>query len=381
MRSAKCATLCQAIHALSRMVFGDRMVAEDAEEVNRMQNQTAWLTEIEKIEIRDSPMPEVGPDDVLLEIKHVGVCGSDVGFFTDPTAGGHFDTRLPVVLGHECAGKVIETGAKVTGLAAGDLVAVEPGIPCFHCPLCLSGRYNLCQKVNFMACPPWEKAALHRYISHPAAFCFKLPDNMSTVEGALVEPLAVGVHAATRANVAPGDSVIILGSGTIGLMTLLACRSRGVTNITVVDLYDNRLAMAKEAGARGTINSRETDVAEAVSRATGGAGMDFVFETAGNPKTASLTTRLVKAGGKVVMVGNIHGDTPYDFLTMNNKEADILSIFRYRNIFRPTIESIASGMIPVKQMATAFFPFEQVQKAFETALHDRQNQVKVIIEF
>jgi len=345
-----------------------------------MKNQSALLTEPCKLVIVDSDMPVMGPEDVMIEIKHVGICGSDVSWFEHPVENNGEPVKLPVVLGHECAGKVVDKGENVTTLQIGDNVAIEPGIPCFKCDKCLTGKYNLCQKVNFMACGPWEKAALHRYIVHPASFSFKMPTNMSTVEGALVEPLAVGVHAATRAQVGPGDSVVILGSGTIGLMTLLACRCRGASNITVVDLYDNRLEMAKQAGAKTTINSREKDVIQEVQKLTEGKGMDFVFEAAGAQETTIMTPKLVGAGGTVVLVGMSHGTPAFDFMTMSLKEADILTIFRYRNIYAPTIDAIAGGIIPVKQMATAFFPFEEVQKAFECAKNDRQNQVKVMIE-
>ena len=344
-----------------------------------MENRTAYLVAPETFEVRDSSMPQVGDDDVLVEIKHVGVCGSDVSCYHNPF-GGRRKIELPIVLGHECAGVVIETGKNVKNLKPGDNVALEPGIPCYHCDLCLSGRYNLCRDVIFMAAYPYKTAALHRYVTHPQSFTFKLPDNMSTVEGSMVEPLAVGVHAAARANAQPGNSVIILGVGTIGLTTLLACRARGITNITVVDIFDNRLEFAAKMGATRTINSANEDVVAKVMEDTDGLGIDLVFETAGNTQTAAMTSDLVKFGGKVIMVGNIHGKTPYDFMIMNRKEADILSVFRYRNIYPAVIELISGGIMPVKEMVTATYPFEQVGEAFDKALNDKQNQIKVIIE-
>lgn len=346
-----------------------------------MKNQTAYLVEPGKFEIKDTPMPVCGDDDVVVEIKHMGICGSDVMFYQDPTVGGELDTKLPVVLGHECAGKVIEIGKNVKKFVVGDMVALEPGVPCGKCEYCLSGKYNLCPDVDFMAAPPWKSGALHRYLRHPAAFTFKLPDNMDTIEGAMIEPLAVGVHAAGRAAVEPGQSVLILGAGCIGLMTLLACKNRGVSDITVVDLFENRLEKALELGAARVINGKETDTIQEVGRLTDGKGMDVIFETAGSGATAKQIPYLVKAGGKAVLVGNVHGATPMELFEMNNKEADILTVFRYRNIFPVAIAGVAAGNIPVKKVASDFFTFEQVNEAFECALKEKQTALKVVIEF
>ncbi|MEG1276118.1 MAG: NAD(P)-dependent alcohol dehydrogenase [Ruthenibacterium sp.] len=346
-----------------------------------MRNQTAYLRETGKFEIENTPMPQCGPEDVVVQIKHMGICGSDVMFYQDPTVGGIFKPKFPMVLGHECAGVVTEVGVRVENFAIGDKVALEPGVPCCKCEYCLSGKYNLCQKVNFMAAPPFLSGALHRFVAHPAAFTFKLPDNVSTLEGAMIEPLAVGIHAANRAQAEPGKSIVILGTGCIGLMTLLACRSRGASNITVIDLFENRLNMAKELGAAHGINAEKENSTAHVMELTNGMGADIVFETAGSVHTAKQTPELVKAGGKVVMVGNIHGNTSYDFFTMNCKEADIISVFRYCNVYPSAIESVASGNIPVKKIASNFFAFNQVNEAFACALNEKQTALKVVMEF
>lgn len=266
-------------------------------------------------------------------------------------------------------------------LKKGDTVALEPGVPCGKCEYCLSGKYNLCPDVDFMAAPPFHRSALQKYVSHPAAFAFKLPETMDTVQGAMIEPLAVGVHAANRAQVQPGQSICILGAGCIGLMTLMACKSRGATNITVVDLFQNRLDKALELGATNIINARETDTIEELMRYTNNKGADRVFETAGSVPTTQQIPYLVKAGGKAVIVGNVHGEPKMDFFAMNNKEADILSVFRYRNIFPMAIDSVASGSIPVKKVATNFFGFDQIQEAFECALNEKQTALKVVVQF
>lgn len=346
-----------------------------------MKNQTAYLVEPGRFEIRDSAMPECKKDEIVIKTKHMGICGSDVMFYQDPTVGGALDTKLPIVLGHEVSGEIVEIGEEVKNLKVGDKVALEPGVPCGKCKFCLSGKYNLCPDVDFMAAPPWKSGALHRYIAHPAAFAYKLPDHLDTVEGAMIEPLAVGVHAAGRAGVEPGQAICILGAGCIGLMVLLACKNRGVSDITVVDLFDNRLEKARELGASNIIHGKDADTVEELMRLTGGEGADVVFETAGSSATAAQTPYLVKSGGKIVMVGNVHGKTPMELFELNNKEADILSVFRYRNIFPTAIAGVTAGNIPVKQVVTNFFTFEQVNEAFSCALKEKQTALKVILEF
>jgi len=345
-----------------------------------MKNRTAYLTGDRKLEIKESEMPEVRPDELLIKVKHVGVCGSDLAFFEDVTIHGSVNARYPVVLGHECAGEVVGFGEKTSGFSIGDRVAVEPGVPCMKCSYCMNGRYNLCDNMNFMACPPWERAALSEYISHPAMMCFKLPENVSTMEGALVEPLAVGMHATLRAGAKPGMTVLIIGSGCIGLVTLLACRSQGIGTVYVADMYDNRLAKARAFGARDVINSGRTDLVEKVNELTENRGADIVFEAAGSPKTAELTQRVVKKGGKIVVVGNTHGSVPFDLMKIGSREVDIIGIFRYRNLYPMLIELISAGIIDIAPICTDLYAFEQIQRGFEDAHERKMEVVKAVIE-
>ncbi len=346
-----------------------------------MKNQAAYLIDKQKLEIRDCPMPEVGPDDVLIEIKHVGICGSDVMFYVDPNVGGRFDTKLPVILGHESAGLVVEVGENVKTLKPGDRVAVEPGVPCGKCEYCLSGQYNLCRDVDFMACAPWHRAAFQRYISHPAAFCFKLPDNVSTIEGAMIEPLAVGLHAANRSRAHLGQTAVILGSGCIGLMTLLSVKAMGVSDVIITDVFDNRLEVAEKLGANHVINAANEDTVKRVLELTEGKGADIVYETAGSARTTEKTPDLVKAGGVIAVVGNVHDPVNYDFMTLNGKEVDVMTTFRYRNIYPMAINAISAGTINVKAVATNFMPFEKIGEAFDIALNQKQTALKVVVEF
>src|SRR5512141_2535439 len=184
------------------------------------QMQTAVLHRAHDLRLEERPIPRPGPDEVLVAIRAVGVCGSDVHYWHEGRIGD-FVVQAPLVLGHECAGVVVESGAEVTSLAPGDRVALEPGVPCRRCPACKSGRYNLCPDVIFMATPPVD-GAFAQYVVHPADFAYRLPDHASLEEGALLEPLSVGIHAARRAGVGLGDTVLVGGAGPIGLTALLA---------------------------------------------------------------------------------------------------------------------------------------------------------------
>ena len=346
-----------------------------------MTNQTAYLTAPCNFEIRASQMPVPKPDDIVVAVEHVGICGSDVLFYNDPTVGGELSVNLPIVLGHECAGTVVDVGSSVHHIKTGDRVALEPGVPCGKCAFCREGRYNLCPDVIMMAAPPFETGSLSRYVKHPAAYSFKLPENVSTLEGALIEPLAIGLHAAERANAKLGQSALILGSGCIGLMTLLACKARGVGNIIVADLFDNRLKIAKELGATATINSSKTDLVEAVSKLTDSQKTDLIFETAGSPHTTKLIPYLVKRGGSVTMVGNVHGDVPFNFNTFNPKEITMTTVFRSANDFPRAIEGVSQGYIPVSKMISNRFDFTDVNMAFDYACNHKQEVLKVMIDF
>jgi L-iditol 2-dehydrogenase len=347
-----------------------------------MKNQTAYLTGPRRIEIRDSAMPAVGDDDVLVRIDRVTICGSDAHFFADPTFSGAFDPEkiLPLVLGHECSGIVEQAGANVRHLVPGDRVAIEPGDGCGKCSYCLEGHYNLCRSMNFMAAYPFRRGALSRYVAHPAKLAFKLPDNMDTLEGALNEPLAVGMHAVNRSGAKLGKSAAVLGCGAIGLMTIASLKAMGVDEIIAADLFPNRLENARRMGAASVIDSSKQDLIQEVLRRTDGLGANFVFETAGSQKTASMSIDLVAPGGKIVMVGNIYGETPFRFLAANDKEVDILSVFRYVNIYPMAIKAVASGRIGIRHMISEIFPFEKTQDAFCRAVDAKAEVIKVAIK-
>lgn len=346
-----------------------------------MKNQTAYLTEKKKIEIRDSEMPVCGNNDVLVEIKNVGICGSDMMFFDDPTAGGTIDTKLPIVLGHEASGIVIDKGIDVTDLEIGDTVAMEPGIPCGHCEQCMSGHYNLCKDVVFFAAPPFKTGAYSRYVKHPAYLTFKLPKGMSTVEGAMLEPFSVGLSATNHSSLAPSKRAVILGAGCIGQMTLLALKAAGVDHILITDLCDNRLNKAMELGAEFVVNSGKEDIEKTIDDYWGGKKADIVYETAGSHITAQLGSKLLAKKGELIIVGNIHHPVTLDILAMSKLEASLKTVWRYANTYPIAIDIASRKKVDLNAVVTNYFKFEDIQKAFEVSSFDKQNVVKSIIEF
>ncbi len=346
-----------------------------------MKNIAALLTGKEKIEFFDYPMPTLGDDDVLVEIKHCGICGSDVGVYADPTVGGALDITLPVMLGHESAGVVVGLGANVTDLAIGDKVALEPGVPCGKCEACLRGDYNLCDDVIFMAAPPFTTGAMCKYVAHPRSRTFKLPEGMSTIEGALMEPFSVGMFAAQHGEVDLTQSVAIIGGGCIGMMTALACRARGCTNIIIADLFDSHLEVARKLGFTKVFNSTGKDLAQCVRELNGGRGVDVAFETAGSAYVVGKLPGMVRRGGTIVLVGNIMKPVEFDFWSISYNQIAIKPIFRYKHLYPACIAVTAAGNAAVSDIGIKVYPFSEAPAAFDCALHDKLNTLKVIVEF
>lgn len=233
-----------------------------------MENKAVFMQGTNNMGFKEVPMPTLTERDVLVKVDIVGICGSDVHYYQHGRIGD-FIVEGDFILGHECAGEVVAVGPAVKSLQVGDRVALEPGKTCGRCEYCKTGRYNLCPEVEFFATPPFH-GVFTNYVAHPEDMCFKLPDNVSNAEGALVEPLAVGLHAANQGAVSLGDTVVIFGTGCIGLVTLLACKAKGASKIIVVDVLENRLKKAAQLGATHVINARSENVLEAVAAITAG---------------------------------------------------------------------------------------------------------------
>ena len=268
----------------------------------------------------------------------------------------------------------------MTTLKKGDRVCMEPGVPCMKCEECLSGHYNLCRDVRFWATPPYD-GVLSEYICHPAAFTFKIPDNMSFTEGALVEPLAIGLHACNMGGVKLGQTVAIMGAGCIGLVTLLAAKAYGATRIIVGDVLDKRLDKARELGAIA-VNTKEEDFVAKVMELTEGRGADVCIDCAGFSATVDSCLSCAKPAGVVIIVG-LGQDRVDGFNTsiMSTKELTVKSIFRYRNLYPTAINAIADGRIDVESIVSHRFTFDDTINAFATCHRDIRNVVKGVIEY
>jgi len=324
-------------------------------------------------ENRDVPKPK--PRNVLLKIHTVGICGSDVHYWAHGRCGP-FVMKSPIVLGHECSGIVVEVGQGVKNLKPGDRVAIEPGVPCQTCIYCRSGRYNLCPDVVFLATPPYD-GSLATYIEHPATFCYKMPEHMSFEEGALLEPLSVGVQACRLSHVQAGSHVLITGAGPVGLVSLLVAKASGATKVIVVDLLENRLAVAKKIGADAVFVSTDPDILQKIAEH---APITQTLECSGSDAALTLAIRATSPGGKIMSIGR--GVKPTQNIPLfeaADKEIDICGSFRYHDTYPTALELVASGKVNVKPLVTHHFSLDQCQQAFETAEGGKDGAIKVTI--
>lgn len=341
--------------------------------------KTAVMTGIGQMAFEERPVPVPGPDDVLVRIEKVGICGSDLHYFEHGRIGDYV-VEPPFVLGHEAAGTVTHIGERVAHLAIGDRVALEPGIACGTCEFCRSGNYNLCPEVVFFATPPVD-GTFQEYVAHPANLCFKLPESVSTLEGALIEPLAVGFHAANQGKARIGQTAVVFGSGCIGLVSMMALKAMGLSDVYMVDVLLARLQRASDLGATVAINGTETDPVAEVMRLTGSRGCDLVIETSGTDIAAGQAVRMARKGGTIVMVG--YGKTGNTTLPMSlalDKELRFETVFRYRHIYPMAIQAVADGRVDLEGIVSHTFAFDDIQQAMDASIADKATIVKAVVD-
>jgi D-xylulose reductase len=336
------------------------------------------LEKVHELQIRDITIPEpLGAHDVRIKMHTIGVCGSDVHYY-EWGAIGPFIVREPMVLGHEASGTIIEVGSAVANLKVGDRVCMEPGIPDPNSKATRLGIYNLDPAVRFWATPPVH-GVLRPTVVHPAAFTFKLPDNVSFAEGAMVEPLAVGMHAANKAQIRPGDVAVVMGAGPIGMLQVLAALAGGCSHVIVSDVVQPKLDLAATLGSVTPVNVSKENLTEVVKNLTDGWGADIVFECSGNEKAAAGVFEPLCPGGKVIFVGIPGKPIPYDVSAAQIKEARIEHVFRYAHVYPRAIALMGSGQLNVKPLITDTFTFKDSKQAFDYALHMPPTSVKVQI--
>ncbi|WP_423212573.1 NAD(P)-dependent alcohol dehydrogenase [Paracoccus yeei] len=336
------------------------------------------LEEKGKLSLRDFDMPRtLGPRDVRIKTHTVGICGSDVHYYTHGKIG-HFVVDAPMVLGHEASGTVVEVGSEVGHLKPGDRVCMEPGIPDPTSRAAKLGIYNVDPAVVFWATPPVH-GCLTPEVVHPAAFTYKLPDNVSFAEGAMVEPFAIGMQAALRARIQPGDIAVVTGAGPIGMMVALAALAGGCARVIVADLAQPKLDIIGAYQGIRTVNIRDRALADAMAEATDGWGADVVFECSGAAPAILGLPALARPGGAIVLVGMPVDPVPVDIVGLQAKELRIETVFRYANVYDRAIALIASGKVDLKPLISATIPFEDSIAGFDRAVEARETDVKLQI--
>jgi len=331
------------------------------------------------MEMRQAPAPRpAGPRDVLLRVDTLGVCGSDIHYYTQGKIGSGVAV-FPQLLGHELAATVQEVGAEVKNLHPGQRVAVDPLVACGECDQCRAGRKHTCRKQQFLGNPGQLPGALVEYLVMPAACCSSVPDSLNDDEAAVVEPLSIGVYAALLAQLKPGARVGIVGSGPIGLCTLLAVGVQTHAPVYVTDLLDERLAVARACGAAWTGNPRREDVVAAVRRLEP-LGMDAVFECAGEQYAIDQGLELLKPGGTLLIVGIPELDRiSLNINLMRRNELRIVNVRRQNECVERAIDLIANGRVDVRPLVTHHFRLEETARAFELVSARGDGVVKAII--
>jgi L-iditol 2-dehydrogenase len=332
--------------------------------------EAAVLHSAGDIRIEQKSLKPLGPNDVLVEMRSGGICGSDMHYFADGRNGTNV-LRQPTVLGHEGAGVVVAAG-EAASIVAGTAVVVEPALPCRNCPACLSGRYNLCPSGTCFGSPPTD-GLFARHVVVPAAALHELPDSIPAEIGAAIEPLAVAVWAVERAHVRAGDRVLITGAGPIGLLVAQVAAFRGASEVVVTDVNDDRLAVAGTFGATRTINT--------ANEALDLQGMDRLIECSGNAHALAGGIQALAPASRATVVGQARATVdgiPLGFL--QRYEIDLVTAFRYANAFPTAIQLASTGTVDLQSIVTATFPLANAAAALTAPVSDPTN-LKVLITY
>jgi len=330
-------------------------------------------------EYSDFPDPAVGDDDVLVRVKACGICGSDVHGATGKTG-----RRLPpLIMGHEAAGVVEQIGGNVKGFEQGDRVCFDSTVYCNQCPPCREGRFNRCQARQVLGVSPGDfkrHGAFAEYVAVPWWIVSKIPENMSFVRAALLEPVSIGVHAVSRAPITPDDTVAVIGAGTIGLFIIQAARLRGPAKVIACDINEFRLGVASKLGANAAVNPSQTDLKEAILAETEGRGADVTLEAVGYARTFADAVSITKTGGYVVAVGNLEPRAEFNPQELVARELTFTGSYASSGEFRGCIDLVASGKIDVDPLISDVLPLSKGAGAFDRLLKAEENLLKIVLE-
>ena len=339
--------------------------------------KAAVLHQSRQVVIKDVPKPAPLAGEVLIRVKSVGICGTDFHYWRTGSVG-NFKITEPFILGHEASGQIEQVGEGVTNRSIGEKVVVDIQVPCGKCSICRMGRYNLCPLKRCMGDPP-TNGAFAEYVTWPADSAYAMPDDMTFNEGALIEPLNIGVYAVSRAGISMGDSVMIMGAGTVGLMSLHAVLAAGVDEVYVVDIDDWRLNKAREFGATATINARD-DVASRVHDLTNGSYVDTTIEASGSPVATVQAVKVTRRGGKIALVGVYDlGEFPYPLLDVVMKELTVFGNIDGANAFPKSMHLMASKKIDAEKLITHHLPLEDLDRAFRILDEKKEHALKIML--
>ena len=333
------------------------------------------MTEPKRITFREVPVPKPGPDQVLVKIKRIGICGSDIHVYH----GTHPYTSYPVTQGHEVSGQIVELGEYVKDLQVGQKVTIEPQVFCGRCYPCLHGKYNLCEKLKVMGFQTTGTAS--EYFAVDASKVTALPEALSYSEGAMIEPLAVTVHAAKRFPEVKGAKAVVLGCGPIGILLVQSLKALGAAQVLATDISDARLELAKALGADFAVNTRSEDYASALLEAFGPDKADVIYECAGTDITMEQAIQNARKGSTIILVAVFGKRASVDLAKLNDSELDLNTSMMYRHEdYVDAIRFVQEGKIQLRPLQTAHFPFADYLKAYQFIDDNREKTLKVLID-
>lgn len=345
----------------------------------RKQNVKALLlSEYKKLELTDIPVPEIGPDDVLVKVEACGICGSDIHGW-DGSSGRRVP---PLVMGHEAAGVVSAVGSNVTRIGEGDRITFDSTVWCGNCRYCYAGKPNLCDNrmVLGVSCDDYRRyGCFAEYVSVPARICCGLPDNLPFEHAALIEAVSVAVHAANRTPVSLGDTAVVVGSGMIGLLVIQAIKQKGCSRVIATDLSDSRLAVAKKLGADVTINVSNEDAVQKVKKLTGGVGADIALEVVGATATIQSAIECTRKGGSITIVGNLAPTIDLPLQSVVTRELNIFGSCASAGEYPACVDLLSTGQIKVEDMITAKASLEEGHDWFSRLYEGEPNAMKVVL--
>ncbi len=341
--------------------------------------KSVLLTGIKQFETQQTPIPEISRDsDVLIRIKMVGVCGSDIHYYTSGRIGNQF-VEFPFIIGHEAAGIVERTGKNVTRVKPGQKIAIDPAVSCGNCDQCRAGRENTCRELLFLGCPKQLDGALCEYIVLHENCCFPINDNTSFEQATLSEPLAIAVYSVEQSRLQDKSNVAILGAGTIGMSIFHVLRSKNVGDVYITDKIQDRLDFAQQLNPRWCGNPDRTDVVEEISNIEP-LLMDVVFECSGDTEAFVHAIKLLKPGGKLAIVGIPDVDNiTFPIHELRRKEITIINIRRQTNSTQRAIDLLESRHIDMDAMVTHHFSLDETSDAFELVSNYRDGVMKAMI--